>query len=534
MNRHHHPSVAPPPRELKRSFARAPRYAILLAALLATACGHSSHPDGDGGAGSTKGDILETGLQGQVPLADQLSGAAAQGYRKGLRLVGQNTIMNRGANFSLAWLDDCAYVTTTSPGQIFGPSSSPYIDPQYDPLNGMAVIDASNPKKPVLVSILQSDAMLAPHESLQANQARHIIVGTRGGGTAFDVYDASDCRHPVLKSSITIGLGIGPVTLPTAVPGIGTTLDAGSVFFGHALCITDDGKTAYATSSAQSNAVIDLTDLENPKLIQLFAPAAHDCGTSPDGNRLYLATFGFVSAGVGLPNGPSVGQNGLLILDTTGVQNRTVESTPLLFGLAPPMVGFLGWTNVTDGEAPSAGSHTARWFRNHGRTYVYSSDEWPTAGVCPWSHSRIIDVTDEANPVKVADIRLEVDDIANCLTTEIDNANYSAHYVGVDDVNEATTLFMTYYSAGLRVWDIHDPANPKEIAYYHPAPVADVPSVPFSAEFGASASNWDAVPTYVRWRPETGHIWIASYTAGFQILEFTDSAGPTAPKARPR
>ena len=81
-----------------------------------------------------------------------------------------------------------------------------------------------------------------------------------------------------------------------AVPGLGTTLDQGSLFFGHALCITDDGRTAYATSSAQSNAVIDLDDLENPKLIQLFAPAAHDCGTSPDGKRLYLATFGFVSS----------------------------------------------------------------------------------------------------------------------------------------------------------------------------------------------------------------------------------------------
>ena len=45
-----------------------------------------------------------------------------------------------------------------------------------------------------------------------------------------------------------------------------------------------------------------------------------------------------------------------------------------------------------------------------------------------------------------------------------------------------------------------------------------------------NAARWDAVPTYVRYRPETGHIWIASYSAGFQILAFTPSAGPTAPK----
>lgn len=508
--------------------------ALVFGALLG-ACGENSPHGGSlndtGGSGLAKADDApETGLQGQVPLADQNSGRSALGYRKGLRLVGQNSILDRGANFSMAWLDDCAYITTTSPGQIFGPSSSPYQDPQFNPLNGMAVIDAADPQNPQLIKIMQSPAMLATHESLQANQQRHIIVATRGGGTAFDVYEALDCRNPVLKASITIGLGLGPLILPAALPGFGTTVDQGAVFGGHALCMTDDGRTAYATSSAQSNAVIDLDDLSNPRLIQLFAPAAHDCGTSPDGNRLYLAIFGFASVGLGLPNGPPVGQNGLLISDASAIQNRTVVSTPLLFGLAPPMVGFLGWTNVADGEAVTAGSHTARWFRNGGRTYIYSSDEWPTAGNCPWAHSRIIDITDEANPVKVSDIQLEVADVANCPTTIADSANYSAHYVGFDDVNNATTLFTTNYTAGLRVWDIHDPAHPKEIAYYHPVPNPDTPAVPFSQYFGSAGSLWDAVPTYVRYRPETGHIWIAGYSSGFQILQFTESAGPTAPR----
>ncbi|MGH8540959.1 MAG: LVIVD repeat-containing protein [Stenotrophobium sp.] len=501
-----------------------------LAALFAglAACGNSSAPTSTS-ALAPADDLPETGLQGEVPLADQLSGRAALGYRKGLRLVGQNNIMSRGANFDLAWLDDCAYVTTTSPQSLFGPGSTPYLDPQYNPLNGMAVIDASDPTNPKLVSILQSPAMLAPHESLHANQARHIIVGVRAGGTIIDVYEAQDCRHPILRSSFNFAPSITLPSLPT-IPGFGSSLNTGTAFVGHAMCMTDDGRTAYATSSAQSNAVIDLDDLAHPKLIQLFAPAAHDCGTSPDGNRLYLAIFGFESLGLGIPNGPSVGQNGMMIVDSSAIQNRTAATAPLLLGLAPPMIGFVGWSNVADGEAPSAGSHTARWFRNHGRTYLYSSDEWPTAGVCPWSHSRIIDITDETHPVVVSNIQLEVDQLANCLTTIPDNANYSAHYVGIDNVNEATTLFTSNYSAGLRVWDIHDPTHPKEIAYWHPVPNPNTPTVPFSAEFGSSGSNWDAVPTYVRYRPETGQIWIASYSAGFQILQFTQSAGPTAPR----
>lgn len=481
-------------------------------------------------------DRPEPGLQGQIPLANQLNGDAAKGYRKGLKLVGQNTILDRGANFSMAWVGDCAYVTTTSPGQIFGPLASPYADAKFNPLNGMAVIDASDPTNPKLVQILQSPAMLAPHESLQANESRKIIVAMRGGGTTFDVYDASDCKNPTLASSISVGFGIKLPELPIVsqilkgIPGGLDALDVGLPFLGHALCLSHDGKTAFATSSASTNAVINIDNIKKPYLMHLFAPAGHDCGLNPNDDRLYLAQFGFVALGVGIPNSIAVGQNGMGIYDITSIKNRSVGTSPFLFSAAPPLISFVPWTNVVIGEAPSAGSHTARWFKNKGRTYLYSSDEWPTAGVCPWAFGRIIDITDETTPRIVSNIKLEVNELSNCLQTEVDVANYSAHYVGFDNPNEATMLFTTHYTGGLRVWDIHDPEHPKEIAYWHPVPNTKTPIVPLSEFFGSSGDRWDAVPTYVRYRPETGHIWIASYSAGFQILAFTPSAGPTVPK----
>jgi len=507
-------------------------------------------------------DRLEPGMSGRVPLQTQLSGDATQGFRRGLRLVGQNTIMNRGANFALAWVDDCAYVTTTSGQQTFGVSNTPFTLPQDFPLNGMAVIDASDPRNPELVDIIQSPVMKRAHESLRASETRKIIVATSSAGNKMEVYDASNCREPVLRSTLTLGTG---VDLPLATVSDGLPSDVGGQFTGHALCLAPDGMTAYATGVPTSNAIIDLTDLDNPEVIKLFTPSAHDCGVSPDGNRLHLAVFSgilFGTAGGGLSvltsasqgvaallgnltdnatlrnllddfsgdqnindgaNGQlgNQGFNGLITADVSEVQAR--RENPEIRA-----VGRLRWTPQSENEHPAAGSHTAHQFRVGDRTYVYSSDEWPVAGefgACPWAHGRIIDITDESRPREVADIKLDVHKPENCAETTLDAVNYSAHYVGFDDASDASLLFTTWYSAGLRVHDISDPSNPVEIAYFHPAPVSDVPPALSSPVFGATPTV-DAVPTYVRYRPETGHIWIAGTTSGFQILELTASAGP--------
>ncbi|AXQ27805.1 hypothetical protein D0B54_03560 [Solimonas sp. K1W22B-7] len=487
---------------------------LILAAGLA-ACGSSSAPSGTAGGGGSGSlpaadDAPETGMQGQVPLTDQLNGRSANGYRKGLKLVGQNTIMDRGANFGLAWIGDCAYVTTTSAAQLIGASSTSGL-PLNSPLNGMAVIDAADPKNPKLVSILQSPAMLQPHESLQASESRKVIVATQSMGTILDVYDASDCRHPVLKATLQIAPQI-------SVGG----LNEGLTFRGHAMCLSRDGMTAYATTTIAyiNNAAIDLSDLSNPKVVKRFGPAAHDCGVSPDGNRLYLAPFG--------PGGTPLLPNGMYILDSSDFQRRVA---------APEFrtVGQINWTPFGEGQAVTSGSHTARLFRQGNRSYVFSSDEWPVDLPCPWGHGRIIDVTDETNPVKISDITLEVQQTGNCLSSQLDIANYSSHYVGFDDENNATVLFTTNYASGLRVWDIRDPANPHEIAYWMPKPVGGTALLSTGMQVAlANGTRWDSVGTYVRYRPEKGHVWIAGYTSGFQILQFTESAGPTAPRPRGR
>lgn len=563
-----------------RLFTFAGAAALLSASLVLAACNDNASVDATTASHETASasrisaglapadDRPEPGLQGQIPLSAQISGEAAAGYRKGLRLLGQNTIKKRGANFAMAWVGDCAYVTTTSGQQLFGLSNTPYALPADFPLNGMAVIDATDPTNPELVHIIRSPVMQRPHESLQGNAARKIIVATSSFGHTMEIYDASDCRNPVLRSTLDIGTGID---LPLDAFSDAINTELGEQFGGHALCLAPDGMTAYAMGVPISNAAIDLSDLDHPRVIEIFTPAGHDCGVGPGGDRLYIAGFGgllFGATGGALSlltgslsglletlgnlagNGDVGGLlddyigdqdltggqqqlgtkafNGLLIVDSSEIQTRRPDARL-------HAVSRLAYTPQSEGESPFAGSHTARFFRHDGRDYVYSSDEWPIAGeagACPWAHGRIIDVTDETHPMEVSDIVLEVSDPANCAQTTPDLANYSTHYVGIDDVENAHTLFISWYSAGLRVWNIDDPAHPEEIAYFHPKPVVDTALALSSPVFGSTGPFSDAVPSYVRYRPQSGHIWITGTSSGFQILEFTATAGPAAPRPR--
>jgi len=426
----------------------------------------------------------------------------------------------------MAWVGTCAYVGTTSAGQLYGANQNPYVTPSQNALNGVAVIDVSNPGSPQVVGLLRTLAMLDPHESLQGNDARKILVATSSAGNAFDVYDASDCLHPVLKSETLIG------------PGINDVVTQGIEFKGHAMCLSPDGTMAYATGTPYNNAAVDLTDLAHPVVKQLYVQAAHDCDVSPDGTRVYEAVFGGAVYGSGglllsssgqvlnsadddLPPYGTSDFNGLLILDSSQFQAH----------LASPqfsVVGTLQWTPEGEMENPSAGSHDARYFTQNGQPYLYSSDEWPIIPACPWAHGRIIDIGNETAPSKIVDITLGVQLQANCATTQSDLANYSAHYAGFDNKTNPTLLFTTEYAGGLRVYDISNPYAPVEIAYYHPIPI---PNEPLSAgsqlSFGTDMV-YDPVPPYIHYDQATGNIWSVGISSGFSVYHLTTTAGPVS------
>ena len=94
-------------------------------------------------------------------------------------------------------------------------------------------------------------------------------------------------------------------------------------------------------------------------------------------------------------------------------------------------------------------------------------------GLSPFPMARIYDMSDERNPKLVSKLGLETHDVKNCGAVTPDIAGlslftYGSHYCSVDDVENATALACSYFNSGIRVFDIRDPAKPKEIAYLNP------------------------------------------------------------------
>lgn len=426
-------------------------------------------------------------LEGQVPLEDQESGRSLRPYIDNMRLVGQNDIENRGMNGNLGWIGDCAYVAA-------------YFGDEH-PAAGLAVVDASNPKEPELVDILPGTPGTRESQ-VEANEARNMVVvmpfsantpfGDPRGPSQLQIYEAAedDC---------------------TDLTRVGT-YDFGDLVT-HEHRISYDGKTIYATingNTAPGDAlqVVDVTDMSSPTLLTTYdlsqepgmpESGIHDLDVNPEGTRAYL--------NLGWDDEDGVDHDGLTIVDTTEVANRVPN----------PTIRRISTFNWTPPEG-FGGSHSAQLANIEGRQYIIAMDETFTTNRCPWGWARVIDITEEQYPLQISTFRLEVNQRRNCEETLRDNAMYSSHYLGVDSVENTTMVFFTWYSSGLRVVDIRDPYDPTEIGSYIPGARTDTV---FQDDSPSRFQNnkVDYTYSFVRYRPETGHIWFNSVFNGFQIVE---------------
>ena len=429
------------------------------------------------------GDLPETALQGQVPVADRVSGRAAMGYRCNLREVGGfGAVNNDPAHEKLsAWANfdvyrHCAYYGDGNAGTI--------------------VADVSDPLHPVQTAYLEGGAMASPWESLRVNGRRGLLVADHqptardGGGdvageSPLDIYEVSrDCAHPRKLFS---------GKLPHVV--------------GHEGWFQPDGMVYYATNPNGTVVPIDISDPAHPKELALWDLPIHGGSVSDDGTRGYFCE--------------NVANTEVLIVDTSDVQARTPNARYREIGRIP-----LPDTQACQETYPvTYGGHP----------YVIQFGEWgETLGTaCPTrlsTHSRphMIDVADERNPRTVATLMNEVAMPENCEAVAGDRSaphnlnslqpyagfSYGSHMCHPDRLHDPTLLACAEWLSGLRVYDIRDPLHARELAYFNTGTLSTT---------DATVDMAAARPVI---RPERGEIWLATIFGGFHVLRFEAGAYP--------
>jgi hypothetical protein len=469
-----------------------PAVAVLLApvaaAVLLAACGGSDPapataaaivaPAATPKAVCGPGSRPETGLQGRVSRAEHETGRAAEGYTCNTVQVGSYTVPNAmgtvGGFKVERYVDaaghDCAYYDTT----LMYPTNL------FDVQAGVNVLDMSDPTSPKLTAQLATPAMLSPHESVVVSQQGGVLAAVTGNAAFYpgvvDVYDLkADCRTPTVHYSASLG------------------------FIGHESGMTPDGKTFW--SASPGTPTLTAVDISNPALpvpLGTWPIQSHGLSISNDGNRAYL-----------------------LILDVSEVQSR--QPSPQVREVAS-----LTWPTMTIPQ-------NAIPFTRDGKAYVLEIDEFSGSGSGQGGATgvaahgpvvgagRIIDISDETQPKVVSDLRLEVHNpehraaIAGDPGAQVPVQGYAGHYCNIPSRVDPAIVACSMIISGLRIFDIRDPLNPREVAYFN-APVYPRVTPYFEA------SNWAmSSPAFV---PERKEIWYTDGYSGFYVVRVTNDAWP--------
>ncbi|MEK6805036.1 MAG: hypothetical protein AABY95_00110 [Pseudomonadota bacterium] len=438
------------------------------------------------------GSRPETGIQGRVSREDHTSGRAAEGFSCNMKVVGSYVVETDSGNVGGFKVErytdlaghDCAYYDTTLvfPTNLFAGEA------------GVNVLDMSDPRQPTFTTRLTTPAMLSPHESLVLNKDRGLLVAVMGNPALFagmvDVYDISqDCRYPVLQSVTPLGI------------------------LGHESGFAPDGRTFYAASpGSYTVTAIDLTDPRVPKPLAVLPYSSHGLSISDDGNRMYIAGIG-LSGSVRAFGGPGDvpdpnDDRALVILDVSQIQARVPNPQV-------KEISRLTWS-------PMSIPQNAIPFTRNGHPYLVEIDEYGREGEV--GAARIIDIGDETKPVVISDLRLAVHNPENFDAIATDpgadgvGQGYAGHYCNVPTRVNPTIVACSMIVSGLRVFDIRDLKNPKEVAYFN-APVQPRAN-PFPPYIEASNFAMSS-PAFV---PERKEIWYTDGNNGFFALRVTNGA----------
>jgi len=411
---------------------------------------------------------LRDPMQGRVSAADIASPGGATGWACNVTQVSH--VATPGGFRTWRYTDHsghtCAFYDTSlaAPLTIISPLAGPSL--------GTAVVDITNPARPVQTAMLMSLAMLSPHESLNLNTPRGLLVAEVGNAATLpgtmDVYSVSaDCRHPKMLSQTPIAMG-------------------------HESGFSPDGRTFWVGSATAYIYAYDLTNPASPRNIWTGAYFSHGLSFSPDGRTMYQTD-------------PVNGN--IAIFDVSQVQNRVAH--PVV-----KEIKRLTWPTVSIPQ-------NTQYFTSAGHRYLLEFDEFafrinpPTAADTPGA-ARIINIDNPSAPRIVSDLRLQVQMPANHKIADGDPyplaansvVGYGSHYCSVPYITNPQLVACSDLNSGLRLFNISNPAAPYEVGYFINPPRAAslLPNLQGVVAFSMPA--WDVARRQVIYTDTVGGLYV--------------------------
>ncbi|MBX3289826.1 MAG: VCBS repeat-containing protein [Acidobacteria bacterium] len=304
---------------------------------------------------------------------------------------------------------------------------------------GAFIFDISNPDRPVLASWYNPSPNQQFLEAIIVNGKGYFGSGTTGG-EGVHIVDLSDPYSPVFLGKVTPSIGNGHTYI-------------------HEMMIHEQSGATYliANSNSLSNKIIkiiNVSDPANPVFIRDMNPTEVQWVHAMHirGNRMF--TSGWGNSG-----------------------NRAKTEIWDISNLATTAPTLLGVISDTGGSIAFANSMHSSWTSEDGN-YLYSARETTSSNSVNAGDIRVYNITDPAAPLLVN--RITMTDLGlNAVTPH-------------NPVVKGNKLYVSWYQAGLQVFDITDPTTPKRIGQYDtymPAFAPDESAKELRAS--ASSSPWD-------------------------------------------
>ncbi len=460
-------------------------------------------------APGSKDDLLKDEKQFFEQSQKTFQGGSKAGSASNMELVGHNSLGVRGFNADVWEYKDFAYVghwgfaDWATGNNRFCPSP---------PSNGVAVIDVSDPTNPTRVATLQNptgtsaeDVVVytAPYGPLSGHDIAAAGIQWCGGGRhdpnaihGLMLWDVTDAANPVQLGFYNSGCctrGVHEFEVESRAD-LGRTFAYSTVPAGS---YPDPGNPNGLRDAAGKGdfRLIDITNPSSPfevstwKVQQAGGPFAAQ-GCDPDGNYGHGAEPSEDGKLVFL----SYWDSGYIRLDLTNPAN-------------PVYTGRAAFPANADGDA-----HSSQY--DEARKLLFSADEdfCKTSGSGIEKGTGYMRVWDFSNPANVQQI----------------GSYRSPRSLGTDDQGAGdfvihnnflvgTTLYESWYTDGVRVVDVSDPRNPREVAYFVP-PATENPVKPSQRSVLTNTTQiWGVVVDEA-----TGLIYASDMNSGLWILRRTD------------